>query len=61
MPAVPFYEKIKTTYRKFHSWACFCHSLNPGISLLSVKEVVIMSGSIRKERRKANTVNLIFH
>lgn len=57
MLAVSFYEKIKTTYRKFHTWACFCHNLNPGISLLSVKEVVIMSGSIRKERRKGHTVN----
>lgn len=54
MLAVSFYEKINTAYRIFHIWTCFCHNLNPWISLYSVKEVTNLSVSIRKKRGRKN-------
>lgn len=49
MLAVSFYENVKTTYRKFQTWTCFCHNLNLLISLYNVKEVMNLSGSIKKK------------
>ena len=54
MLAVSLYEKINTAYRIFHIWTCFCHNMNPWISLYSVKEVANLSASIRKKRGRKN-------